>query len=359
MISHKAFPLPLQPRRLTIFSLFFCCLILLFTAPAYSQKLVILNWNNYLSPALIKRFELENSTQIHQIFFNSDEERTERLLETQGRGYDLVLVAGIDLNAYIRRGWLNKLPTQKISNMKHIDRYWHNRFAHAREYAVPFSWGTLGIIYRSDLVDEPIISWSQLYRPSEKLSGHISMIATPRDLVGMSLKALGYSANSQDPSQLAEAKILVNRQAPHVKTYTYPSLRKDSAILNGLVHAAMVFNGDALTLQRYNKSLVFALPVEGGNLWVDYLTVPKLASSPDLAYKFIDFLNDPHIAAEQAKYSNYATTNQSARTYLPESFLSDPRIYPQGTNFESSESYEHLSPSTLRYKNEILAEIQQ
>ncbi len=92
------------------------------------QHLVILNWKNYLDPQLVSEFETKHKTQVRQIFFNSDEERTERLLETNGRGYDLILIAGIDLKSYIKRGWLRPLNIKSLSNGKYIDPYWQDRF---------------------------------------------------------------------------------------------------------------------------------------------------------------------------------------------------------------------------------------
>ncbi len=323
-----------------------------------AQSLVILNWHNYLDPKLVAQFESENNIQIRQIYFNSDEERTERLLETEGRGYDLILVAGIDLKSYIRRGWLRPLAISSLKNGDQIDPYWHNRYPSANGYAIPFSWGTLGIIYRADLLAEPLISWQQLFQPNEQLSGHIGMIATPRDLVGMALKSLGYSANSEYLPHLEEARALIKQQAPHVKTYDYLSLKENSEILRGNIYAAMIFNGDALKLQQSNSNIRFVLPVEGGNLWVDYLAIPVHTKKAKLATKLIDFLNIPKHAAQQASYSYYAPPHRSAITLLSESFLKDPRIFPSKSNFANSESYQHMSPTTLKHRNETVAQIQ-
>lgn len=324
-----------------------------------AQSLVMLNWHHNLDPLLVQRFEADNAVKVRQVYFNSDEERTERLLETEGRGYDLVLVSGIDLQAYVKRGWLRPLALKQLSNGRHIDPYWHARFAAAEQYAVPFAWGTLGVVYRSDLLSEPLISWQQLYKPSKQLSGRIGMIATPRHLVGMGLKALGYSANTENPEQLSAARSLIKEQAPHVRTYSYPSLNENSEILTGNIYATMISNGDALKLRQYNDKLEFSLPMEGGNLWVNYLAIPVHARHPELALKFIDFLNDPENAARQARYSNNPATNRAAITRLPASYLNDPRIYPKGANFASSEFYEQSSPATLRHRNETVAQIRQ
>ncbi|MCW9054326.1 MAG: spermidine/putrescine ABC transporter substrate-binding protein, partial [Motiliproteus sp.] len=240
-----------------------------------------------------------------------------------------------------------------------IDRQWFERFPSANGYAVPYAWGTLGVVYRKDLISEPIISWQQLFQPNKQLSGHIGMLSTPRDLVGMALKALGNSANAENKHQLREARDLIKQQAQHVSTYNYLSTRENSEIIRGNVRAAMISNGDALKLRRINPDLEFVLPVEGGNLRIDYLAIPLHAKNPSLAIQFIDFITTAEYAAQQASYSFYAPIHQAARGLLPEQFLKDSKIFPQSANLKNSEVYRHSSPMTMKYKNETLAQIHQ
>ncbi len=343
-----------------------CTLLLLMTLAALSssgqvvaRNLVILNANSYLNPALIREFENAWDIRVHQTSFSSPEQRTRWLLETGGQGYDLIILSGPEIRPYARQGWLSPLIRHRLTSLGHIRSYWRRRFADAEKYAVPLAWGTLGIAWRADRVSEPLISWQQVYRPSESLSGHLGMIATPRHLIGMGLKSLGYSANSESLNQLQEVRTLIRQLDEHVRTWGYQRPASDSELLSGRLHAAVIRNGDALRLQQQNNQLIYTIPMEGGSIWVDYFAVSANSRSPELAYRFIDFFSTPENAARQAIYSMFATPNTGAENLLPESFLTHPGIYPRDSGFAHSESYEHRSPEVLRYNNETLVKIRQ
>jgi spermidine/putrescine transport system substrate-binding protein len=244
-----------------------------------------------------------------------------------------------------------------VSGRTHIDADWQNAFAAARGYAVPYFWGTLGIGYRTDLVPEKIVSWKQFYRPSERLRGKLGMIKSSRDVIGMALKALGYSANSSDPKQLAEAEQLLRAQKPYVGDYTYIDLDEKSELVTGKIVASMMYSGDALMVKEHHPEIVYVLPEEGGNLWVDYWTVMNRSQIRELAMAFINFLNQPKIAARLAEFVYYATPNKAAEKLMSEEFLQDPTIYPNRKQLEKSEFYTKLPPRASKKRNRIFNDI--
>ena len=314
---------------------------------------MILNWSEYLDPELVDRFEVENDVRITEVYFESDDTRTDMLLETDAVGYDLVMVNGASLEDYLKRGWLAPLPADGIPNLKHIDNEWRNAFRGAADYGVPYFWGTTGIAYRKDLVKEEITSWRQLYEPAEYLSGKIVMINHSRDLIGMALKALGYSANSADSGQLEAAERLVLAQKPYVNSYTTLALDEESALYTGEAYIAMSYSGDALALADLHPEIAYVLPEEGGNIWVDYLVVIESSRNKELAYRFINFLNEPDNASQLAEYVYYATPNKAAERLLPEEFLADSTISPDASMLSKSESYAPLPPRSVRNRNAI------
>ncbi|NJN47037.1 MAG: extracellular solute-binding protein, partial [Candidatus Competibacteraceae bacterium] len=195
--------------------------------------------------------------------------------------------------------------------------------------------------------------------PSEALRGKIIMINAARDVVGIALKALGYSVNSTDPKQLKAAEALLLAQKPYVKSYSYISLSAQSELVDGGAWAAMIYNGDAITLQALNPNIVYAVPEEGSELWVDYLVV--LAASPRqaLAKTFINFLNEPENAARIARFVNYATPNKTAEQWLSAEFLQDTRIYPSAEILKQSEFYAELPPRMAKKINSIFSRLLQ
>lgn len=326
---------------------------------AASRQLVILNWSDYLDPALVAQFERQYDADVAEIYYSSDDQRTEMMLVNGGRGYDLILVSGVSLETYARRGWIAELDPARAPNLQHLNPHWSQAVEGAEKYGVPYFWGTTGILYRSDLVTTPITHWQQLFRPAPELQGKIAMIETSADMIGMALKTLGYSANSTNKAHLAEAETLLLEQKPHVRTYQYITLDEQSPILSGDILATMMYNGDALILQEYNDRLRYVLPREGGNVWVDYLALGTHARDPDLAYAFLDFINEPAHAAQQAQFVYYATPNMAAEALLPAEFLQNPVIYPDPTTLESSEFHQGLPARAMRQRNHIAAKVLQ
>ena len=325
-------------------------------APAAPQ-LVILNWSDYLDPELIQQFERRHQVQVIEVFYESDEQRTEMLLNNDAQGYDLILTSGIDIALYAKRGWIAPLPTAAIPNRQHLNPRWLNAFEGSTDYALPYSWGTTGILYRSDLLTQPLTQWRQLLDPSAELAGKISLTNDTQELIRLGLKALGYSLNSHDPQQLAEVKQLLQRAAPKIGSFQYPSVSNDSALLDGSIVAAFVYNGDGLMLQEQHDKLSYVPPDEGSILWVDYFALGAKGANPELAVAFLDYINQPEVAAQQAQYIYYATPNQAAEQLLPEAFLNNSAIYPSDTVLERSEQYQSLPPRVLRRWNAIGAEI--
>jgi len=330
------------------------------TAAADTQReLVFLTWSEFMDPELIERFEQEHDVTVRMVYFEGDDHRDELLILSDGQGYDVVIVDDIQVPTYTGRGWLAPVSELEVPNLRHVAPRWKDAYEGTRGYAVPAFHGTFGIAYREDLVPEPIVSWMQLFQPGEELRGQIVMIRQQRDLIGVALKALGYSVNSTDAAELTEVERLLLAQKPFVGSYGYVSLAEESSLVTGEVAAATVYNGDALMVQEYDERIQFVVPKEGSFLWVDYLAV--LASSPnrDLAKAFVNFLNEPEHAAQWAEYVYGATANRSAEALLSEEFLADPVIYPGEEVMDRLEFLEPLPPRTARRWNAIFNQVVQ
>lgn len=341
-------------QRYLLLALITLCLPLTSVAKDQNQ-LVILNWGEYLDPDLVQKFEQQFKAHVHQILYDSDEDRDVILLESQGSGYDLIVTSGVALDGYAKRGWLAPLDHDKAPNLKHLSDRWQDAFPASHEYGMPYFWGTLGIVYRADLVKQPITSWQQLYKPDESLRGRIVMMDDSREVVSMGLKALGYSANSEDSTAYKKVSELLRAQKPYVKSYCYVSIRPTSPLISGDVVAAMAYSGDALVVAEHHKDIVYVLPQEGGNIWVDYFVLAKKAKNSAMAYAFLNFINEPKNAAQQAEYVYCATPNMAAEEFLSKEFMQDSTIYPPEQNLKNSEFYKQVSPRTTRSRNNISA----
>ncbi|MCW9023239.1 MAG: spermidine/putrescine ABC transporter substrate-binding protein [Gammaproteobacteria bacterium] len=323
------------------------------------NELVFLTWPEYIDPEIVKKFEKQYQVKVRMVYFETDDMRDAMLLDSNGKGYDMVLIVGENIRIYNKRGWIAPLTQTQVPNLRFIGKKWLNAFEQTNGYAVPYFWGTLGIAYRKDLVEHEVTSWKELFIPEARLKNKILMIKTTDDVIGMALKALGYSANSTNPSEYQHVKEMLVKQKEYVKDFSYIKLTEDSALVKGDVYAAMVYNGDALALKELNPEIEFVLPREGGGLWVDYISVMASSNNKELAYKFINYINEPEHAAQIAEFVYFPTPHKQAEKLLPKEFLDDPVIYPDKQALQGSEFYKPLPPGIIKLRNSIFTTILQ
>jgi spermidine/putrescine transport system substrate-binding protein len=325
--------------------------------PGAPRELVILNWSDYMNPAVIAAFERTFDVKVREVYFATGDVRSEMLLATDGKGYDLVMTSSSDLESYSRQGWLEPLDKTRIANLRYIDPRWMQAYPEVDRYGVPYFWGTTGIAYREDLVPGEVTSWQQLFQPDPSQYGKIMMIDSVRDSIGFAMKALGYSFNSINPAELVAAEKLLRAQRPFVKAYGYLGINEDSEMVTGSISMALLYNGDALKLREHEPRVRFVVPKEGSSLWVDYLVLMRKAQEKELAYAFLDFINQPTQAARLAEFVHYATPNRAAEALMPESYRKDPVIYPPAEVLERCESYRQLPPRVRKLWNESYARV--
>jgi len=323
------------------------------TAGSDPQELVFLTWPDYMDPSLVEEFEQSRGVKIRMVYFETDDDRDEILVKTDGRGFDLAVVNSPNFPVYVRSGWLAPVGPAEVPNLRHIHPRWLDAVPEAQGFGVPYFWGTTGIAYRSDLIPEGIQSWRQFFAPPEAWRGRIGLTRNARDIIGMALKSLGASANSTDTEQIRAAGDLVRQQVPYLGEIGYISLDADCELASGKLWAAMMYSGDALMVKQYHPDIVYTVPVEGGEIWIDYLAILQSSASKALAADFIDFLNHPPRAAKNALFVRYAPPNRAAESLLPREFREDPVIYPGRTVLAKSEYFVDLPAETVRLRNSV------
>ncbi len=348
----------------TLFTVLSLLLLPLLSAPslasdASKSELVILNWADYIDPDLISAFEKTRHVKVRVINFEDDDNRDQLLLATDGAGYDIVVINETHIPLYFSHGWLAKIGPEDVPNLKHIDQTWLDKTKNARGYSVPYFWGTLGIAYRRDLVKKAPERWSDLFLPAPEMRGHIAMLSSQREILGMALKAAGHSVNSTEHGQIDEAMKILVAQKPFVRAYQQSLLNEKSELVTGEVSMRMMFNGDALLLRKFNANIEYVVPQEGAALWVDYMTVMANAPNRKLALEFLDFINEPANAARNAAFANFATPNAAAAKLMPPEYHNNPGIYPNAKILANSELFTPLPPRALSYRNTQFAHLLQ
>ncbi|MBF0307973.1 MAG: spermidine/putrescine ABC transporter substrate-binding protein [Magnetococcales bacterium] len=320
--------------------------------PGKESELVLLTWPDYFAPEVLAAFEETNKVTVKQVPFESDEERDQKLLRLGGDAFDVMVVNGPNLAFYARRAWVSPVNRERMRNLGNIEPRWMEGPG-AEGLGIPYFWGTLGLAYREDLLDKPLQGWEDFFQPDASLQGRIQAISSGRELVGMALKSLGHSVNTEDAAALEEAEKRLLKQRPFVASYRYIDLSANSPLVTGKISAAMVYSGDALKLQEFHPAIRYSHPREGSALWVDYLAMGTNRARRELSMTFIDFLNDPHMAILNAQSLHFATPNQGALALGKADYLSNPVIFPPEEVLKRSEPVRAISPRTLRRINEL------
>ncbi|ASP46761.1 polyamine ABC transporter substrate-binding protein [Cognaticolwellia beringensis] len=348
-----------QHSKHKLTSLITLCLIAysLLTSSVFAQKniptLTILNWSEYIDPSIVSAFETEFNVKIVDVYYETDDARDKFLNQTNGIGYDVGIVSGMMMQIYSNKGWIDSISTQDVPNLKYIDDKIRNSHQGTYGYSVPYTWGTMGIAYRSDLVEKPIETWMDLFQPQASLKGKIVMIKGARELLGAALNAKGYSINSMDKKELAEAESLLLAQKPHVLKYGYIQLTTESILIRGAAAATIAYGGDALTLSKLDPNVKYVLPKEGSSIWTDHWVVFSQSKNKQLAYKFLNFMNEPKNAAKNAEFIYMATPNIAAKEFLSPEFLSDSIIHPSAEQLKTLEPHLKLQGRMLRTRSKI------
>ncbi|ABW20068.1 ABC transporter substrate-binding protein [Alkaliphilus oremlandii] len=316
------------------------------------ETLTVYNWADYIDESVIKEFEKEFDVRVIYDTFSTNEDMYVKL-KSGGASYDVAFPSDYMIERMIKEDMLHKIDMSKVDNYKYIDARFQNLdFDPSNEYSVPYMWGTVGLLYDTTVVKEPVDSWELLW--DEKYAGQILMMDSQRDSIGITLKKLGFSVNSRDSKELELAKQELIRQKPLVMAYVVDEVK--DMMIGGEAAIAIAWSGDAMLMMGQNEKLAYVVPKEGSNLWFDNMVIPKSAKNKELAEKFINFMTRPEISLKNVEYIEYSTPNTGTMELLDEELLNNPVAYPSDDIVDNCEVF--LDPSDfLKEYDRIWTEI--
>lgn len=289
------------------------------------QELRLLNWSDYMPKEVLEAFEKREGIKVVEDTYDSPEAMLSKLQAGGDTEYDLLITADYTVGALARAGSLQELDKAKIPNLKNLDpQFADPAFDPGGRYSVVYQWGTTGLAYREDLVQGPVESWAVLFDPAKQV-GRFLLLDEMREMVGAALKYLGASVNTTDPDKLAQAQRLLLEAKRRSLGFAGGTSIRDRLIA-GDIAVAPAYSGDILAAQPENPQLRYLIPVEGATLWTDNLVLLKKSPNHELAYKFINFLLEPDIAAQISNSIGYATPVLAAMDQIEEK--DNPIIYP-------------------------------
>ena len=286
------------------------------TANEGDRVVNVCSWGEYIDKSLIDEFEEATGITVNYKTVPSNEELY-ALLEQGAINPDVIVPSDYMISQLIEEDRLQPLDYSKIPNFEKIDQRFKNlSYDPENLYTVPYTWGTLGIIYNTTMVDEPITSWSAMF--DDKYKDNVILIDNSRDAFGIALYYLGYSVNTTDEAQIREAYELV---ADAWNRGVYQGKMMDEifqTMENSNAAIATYYAGDYLTMRENNPDLAYVIPDEGSNWFVDAMCILKDAENVDEAHEWINFIASTDANLRNMDYIWYASPNSEALEMYPE-----------------------------------------
>jgi spermidine/putrescine transport system substrate-binding protein len=307
------------------------------------------NWGDYIEPGLIAQFEKEYPwIKVNYTTYPSNEDMY-TMLKSGGK-FDLVIPSDYMVQRLISEGMLEKIDTAALKNFSNITDFAKGQgYDPKNEYSVAYMWGTLGILYNTTLVSDPVDSWDILW--DAKYSKKIVMYDSVRDSMAVALLKTGHSVNSRDEADLQAAFDALVQQKPLVMAYMSDDVK--DTMVSGSASLAVVYSGDAMICQADNGDLAYVIPKEGSNVWYDAMAIPKGSEHKAEALLLMDFLCRPDVAKVNSEYIGYSTPNKAALDLMDDSYKSDPVFNPPADVLARCTVYLDLGDTMQKKYNEL------
>ena len=322
----------------------------------------VYNWGQYLSMGdddtldVIAAFEEKYpNIKVQYSYYDSNEVMYSKIA-SGGITVDVIFPSDYMIGRMREEGLLQELNFDNIPNYQYIDEAFRNQsFDPENKYSVPYTWGTVGIIYNKKYVDPAdVTGWELLWNP--KYAGKILMFDNSRDAFGITQYMSGYDVNTTDKAELDACAAKLEEQHPILQQYVMDQIF--STMENEEAWIAPYYAGDYLAMAEANPDLGFYLPHDQGfNLFIDAMCIPKCAEQKEAAETFINFLCDPEICGKNMNVLGYSVPETAAKAYLDPEVAESPVAYPSPEILENGTSFSFLPEETTRYMERLFMKV--
>ena len=349
-------------RRVVSFALAVCLLLGCCTLFASAKKekvtLYVYNWGQYIAEGdddsmdIIAAFEeAYPNIKVKYSTYDSNESMYAKLVNG-GITVDVIIPSDYMIGRMRQENMLLELNYDNIPNAQFIDESFRNTsYDPENKYSVPYTWGTVGIIYNTKYVDEAdVTGWELLW--NEKYADKILMFDNSRDAFGIAQYLLGYDINTTDEAELQACADKLAEQRGVVQQYVMDQIF--DAMENEEAWIAPYYAGDYLTMVEQNEDLAFYRPDhQGFNVFIDAMCIPTCCQEKEAAELFINFLCDPEISAANMDFIGYSVPASESKQYMDEEVVNDPVAYPDAEELRNASSFDYLPEETSRYMESL------
>lgn len=324
--------------------------------------LYVYNWGQYISEGddgsldVIAAFEeAYPNIRVQYSTYDSNEIMYSKLANG-GITVDVIIPSDYMIGRMVQEGMLEELNFDNIPNYQYIDdAFKSTSYDPENKYSVPYTWGTVGIIYNTKYVDEAdVTGWELLW--NEKYAGKILMFDNSRDAFGIAEYLLGYDVNTTDEAELQDCAAKLAEQKPVVQQYVMDQIF--DAMENEEAWIAPYYAGDYLTMVEENPDLAFYRPTaQGYNMFIDAMCIPTCCQEKEAAEAFINFLCSPEISSANMAFLGYSVPSTAAKELMDPEVAGSEVAYPDADTLTTGTSFNFLPEETSRYMESLFMEV--
>lgn len=321
----------------------------------------VYNWGQYIAEGdegamdVIAEFEAAYpNIHVNYTTYDSNETMYSKL-KTGGISVDVIIPSDYMIARLIDEDMLLPLDFDNIPNYQYIDEAYKNTaYDPDNVYSIPYTWGTVGIIYNTKYVDAADVGgWELLW--NEKYAGKILMFGNSRDAFGIAQYLLGYDVNTTDDAELQACADKLIEQRPLVQQYVMDEIF--DLMENEEAWIAPYYAGDYLLMADENPDLAFYHPSQGFNFFIDAMCIPSCAQNKEAAETFINFLCDPEIAGGNMDWIGYGTPESAAKEYMDPDMVNSEIAYPPQEVLDKGTTFLFLPQETNQRMEELWLQV--
>jgi len=301
-----------------------------------AKQINIYSWADYIHPDTIPAFQKRYGIRVVYDTFSSNEALLAKL-QAGANNYDIVVPTSYMVKQLRKMKLLSEIEHDRLPALTNImPRFRNPAFDPHLEHSVPYTWGTTGIGFNAKLFPDAAgypADWDVFW--DKRFSQRITLLDDSRETIGMALKRRGDSYNCRDEQKISAAVADLKEQKPLTMCYTSDQVIVQLA--SGDSELSLVYSGDAFQAQKENPQVRYVIPKSGASLWLDSMCIPLGAPHVENAYKWLNFMLEPQVAAQTASYTRYATPNSLAFKLIDPKMTSDPNLYPPDSVMDKCE----------------------
>lgn len=329
------------------------------------KTLNIYGWANYIEPKIIKQFEQETGISITYDVFDSEEMLDAKMMLGH-TGYDIVFPSsGPSLSNQVKENIYLPIDKKRIKAYSYLNKEILSKvslYDPHNKHVIPWLWGLTGIGYNKNMIKD-IISLNKigslntvfnteiLKKISEKCK--IEWFFSPPEMMGMALLYKKTPPTPLTDNKLSQAKQTLSAARPYISKISNSSYSIN--LIKGNACIAVGWLGDiAQTVYNTgNKDIELTLFKEGTFLSIDNIAIPKNAKNIDQAYQFINFLLQPHIAAQNSNYTKNINTNIKSYPCMDKKLVDNNTLNPPRNILKNAYTIGNKSINLIRLQNRI------